>query len=86
MKVMGIEWEKPMFELQKPIKLKKCDEFLICSDGFWECVEESKMEQTVTETDSSDAWMKKMVEEACSEKFKKKSEMDNYSAIAVITK
>ena len=86
MKVMGIEWEKPMFELQKPIKLKKCDEFLICSDGFWECVEEAKMEQTVTETDSSDAWMKKMVEEACSEQFKKKSEMDNYSAIAVITK
>ena len=34
LRVMGIEWEEPMYELMVPIPLKKCQAFLLCSDGF----------------------------------------------------
>lgn len=84
MRVMGIEWEKPMYELMDPIKLKKCQAFLLCSDGFWECVEEKKMEALLKSSKDAEEWVSKMTETARSEEFKKKSEMDNFSAIGII--
>ena len=43
LRVMGIEWEKDMFDVMKPVPLRKCDAFLLCSDGFWELITEEKM-------------------------------------------
>lgn len=42
LRVMGIEWEKDMFDVMKPVPLRKCDAFLLCSDGFWELITEEK--------------------------------------------
>ena len=86
LRVMGIEWEKPMYELLAPVKLKKCQAFLLCSDGFWECVLEENMERLLKETDDAGEWVRRMVDIARSEELKKCDEMDNFSVIGIINK
>ena len=43
LKVLGVEWEEPQHELMRAIPLRKCQAFLLCSDGFWELIEEEQM-------------------------------------------
>lgn len=81
LRVLGIEWEEPMYELLMPIPLKKCQAFLLCSDGFWELIEEKEMCALLKKAASVEEWLFNMVEVV-----KKNGEgrnMDNYSAIAV---
>lgn len=81
MKVMGIEWENQMFELQKPMPLRKCQAFLLCSDGFWELVDEDEMCDTLKQANSVEQWLNMMV--SIVEQNGMNRNMDNYSAIAV---
>lgn len=81
LRVMGIDWEDEQFELLKPIPLRKCDAFLLCSDGFWELIEENKMCELISASESAQEWMDHMVEEV--QNNGEGSDMDNYSAIAV---
>ena len=81
LRVMGIDWEDDQFELLKPIALRKCDAFLLCSDGFWELIEEGKMCELLSASESAQEWMDCMVEEV--QRNGEGSDMDNYSAIAV---
>ncbi len=79
--VMGVHWDEPMYELAKPAKLKKNMAFLLCSDGFWELIEENKMCELLKKSTSVEAWLFEMAQVV-----KKNGEglnMDNYSAIAV---
>ena len=81
LRVMGIDWEKPMYEIAAPIKLKKCQAFLLCSDGFWELIEEEDMCRLLKETTSPEEWLGRMTALICQNGEGKN--MDNYSAIAV---
>lgn len=81
LRVMGIEWEKSMYELMDPISLKRCQAFLLCSDGFWELVEEEDMCRLLKEADSPKEWLAKMKEIVVATGAG--TNMDNYSAIAV---
>lgn len=81
LRVMGIEWEKDMFDVMKPVPLRKCDAFLLCSDGFWELITEEKMCEYIKNSDSADEWLGMMTKEV--RKNGKGREMDNYSAIAI---
>lgn len=81
LRVMGIEWEKDMFDVMKPVPLRKCDAFLLCSDGFWELIEEEKMCECLKNSDSVNEWLGMMTKEV--RKNGKGREMDNYSAIAI---
>lgn len=81
LRVMGIEWEKDMFDVMKPVPLRKCDAFLLCSDGFWELITEEKMCDYLKNSDSADEWLGMMTKEV--RKNGKGREMDNYSAIAI---
>lgn len=81
LRVMGIEWDKPMYELMTPIPLKKCQAFLLCSDGFWELIDEKDMCHLLRKTSSPEEWVQKMAEIVKRNGINKK--MDNYSAIAV---
>ncbi len=85
LKTMGIEWEEPMYEIMKPIPLSKCDAMLLCSDGFWELIEDSEMCMLLQLSGSPKEWLERMVD-----LIKNRGEgkdMDNNSAIAVwITK
>lgn len=55
--------------------------FLLCSDGFWELIEEKKMETYLKKAKNPKQWIEQM--EAAVVKNGRRREMDNYSAIAV---
>lgn len=81
LKVMGVEWEDPMYELMDPIPLKKCQAFLLCTDGFWELIEEKDMCSLLKKASSPDDWLKQMAN--IIRKNGEGREMDNFTAIAV---
>jgi serine/threonine protein phosphatase PrpC len=56
------------------------DAFLLASDGFWEGVTESEMEEDFGASKSSEAWIGRMEERV---KVRAAADSDNYSAIAV---
>jgi len=43
LKVMGVVWASPEYEKSRVITLNGKEAFLLCSDGFWELIEEKKM-------------------------------------------
>ena len=80
-KVMGIEWEEPLFELMKPIPLRKCQAFLLCSDGFWELINEDEMCKCLEKAVNVEQWLQMMNDIVQSNGIN--VNMDNNSAIAV---
>ena len=54
---------------------------MLCSDGFWEWIDEAEMCSLLRETDSAEEWLRRMTERVV--KNAEGSDMDNYSAIAV---
>ena len=81
LRVLGIDWEEPMYELMKPLKLKGCQAFLLCSDGFWELIEEEDMCRLLASSTSPEQWLAQM--EQVVRANGAGTNMDNYSAIAV---
>lgn len=81
LRVMGVDWDEAMYELSAPIPLKKCQAFLLCSDGFWELIDESEMCTQLKKSNSAEEWLSGMV--GIVEKNGEGRDMDNYSAIAV---
>ena len=83
-RVLGMEWNEPKYELSNEIVLCGNDTFLLCSDGFWELITESEMEKALKRAVSPDQWIEMM-----STKILKNGtgrNMDNFSAIAVYGK
>lgn len=68
-------------EISDITELKKGDAFLLCSDGFWEYVTESDIENTISMSLSPKHWLKKMLAILHENETNKN---DNYSAIAVM--
>lgn len=81
LRVMGIDWEEPMYELYKVKKLKKYQAFLLCSDGFWELIDEQQMCEALKNAKSVDQWLKEMKSIVVANGIGKN--MDNFSAIAI---
>lgn len=81
LRVLGTDWEEPQYELMLPIPLKRCQAMLLCSDGFWELIEEKDMCSTLKESKTPEEWVAKMAEIVKMNGVGKN--MDNYSAIAV---
>ena len=70
-----------MYEWMRPLPLWKCQAFLLCSDGFWELIEEDRMCQLLEQSASPQQWLDWMVSEVQANGVRR--EMDNFSAIAV---
>ncbi len=81
LRVIGVNWEEPMYELMAPIAKKKCQAFLLCSDGFWELIEEKEMCSLLKKSKTVDEWLQSMVEIVRANGIGRN--MDNFSAIAV---
>ncbi len=81
LRVMGIEWEKPMYELTEQTQLEKYQAFLLCSDGFWELIDEKQMCKLLKNSSTVEEWMQAMVEVIKQNGIGKN--MDNYTAIAL---
>ena len=60
LRVMGIEWDEPRFELADTLEKGKRQAFLLCSDGFWELVDEKKMMACLKKADSPETWLRQM--------------------------
>lgn len=70
------------YELSKPVKLIPGDAFLLCSDGYWECIDEAHMLRCLKKAVSTYDWIRLM--NAVVDENGAKIKMDNNSAIAVI--
>jgi len=64
----------------KPMHLEAGDSFLICSDGWWEYVDETEMKRDLEATASSADWLERM---AAIVDMQDGQHSDNYTAIAV---
>ncbi len=81
LRVLGQEWTGESYEISPEVLLSGEDSFILCSDGFWEYIDEKKMQKLLKKTGTAGEWleaMKKIV-------FKngKDKNMDNNTAITV---
>ncbi|RGZ01889.1 protein phosphatase 2C domain-containing protein [Clostridium sp. AM58-1XD] len=81
LRVMGAPWDKPKYELSKPVDWDDSLVFLLCSDGFWELIEEKEMTACLKKAAGPEEWLKEM--EAVVLKNGKGKNMDNYTAIGI---
>ena len=81
LRVLGVEMDEMKHQTAEPVKRKGRQAFLLCSDGFWELIEEKKMEATLRKAVSPDSWISAM-EEIVLENGRN-TDIDNYAAVAV---
>lgn len=81
LRVLGVEMDELNHQTAEPAPRKRGQVFLLCSDGFWELIEEKKMEAALRRAADPDEWLAVM--EEIVQKNGKGTDMDNYSAISV---
>lgn len=81
LRVMGTEWDSPKYQMSEEIRLTDRTSFLLCSDGFWELIDEKDMCKTLKKAKTPGEWLESMEEIILKNGIG--SNMDNYSAIAV---
>lgn len=83
-RVLGMEWDAPRYSLSEETPLAPPATFLLCSDGFWELVDEKDMARQLKKSETPEDWLWRMEQIVLHNgRFKK---MDNYSAIAVFVR
>ncbi len=80
-RVLGMEQEIPRFDLSEPLRLEDGMVFLLCSDGFWELIEEKDMMKYLKRANTPEEWLQAMEQTVLRNGHDRN--MDNYSAIAV---
>ncbi len=81
-RVLGTPWGRnEKYEIMKPIPIKKCQAFLLCTDGFWEQIEEKEMCEHLKTSRSAEEWLNKMKEHV--KQVGSSKELDNNTAVAV---
>lgn len=81
LRVMGMEWDGSGYSLEERLERTEGQAFLLCSDGFWELIEEKKMEKCLRKAKSPEEWLESM--EKIVQKNGSGLDMDNFSAVAV---
>jgi serine/threonine protein phosphatase PrpC len=84
LRVMGAEWGKSNYEIDAPVSLVSGDAFLLCSDGFWEWVDEKMMIKLLRRSRRPQQWLSEMEKHV--QRNGAKANMDNYSAVAVFVR
>jgi len=81
LRVLGVDWDLPKYQLEEPVTRQGRQAFLLCSDGFWELIDEKKMMHSLKRARTPADWLGMM--EAIVRKNGRDKNMDNYSAVAV---
>ncbi len=81
LRVLGIEMDEVNYQESEKLERAGQQAFLLCTDGFWELIEDKKMEALLKKAESPDAWIQMMQEVIL--KNGRNTNMDNYSAIAI---
>ena len=84
LKVMGIEWETPQYQLWPIPEASPGDSYLLCSDGFWELIDENQMQWQHLLSKDTESWLKGM--KKIVERKGRGKNMDNFSAIVISVK
>lgn len=81
LKVMGTPWNENEQEIADEMSNDEVQAFLLCTDGFWELIEEKKMCKYLKKSKTVEEWLNLMNEEVQKNGYGK--DMDNNSAIAI---
>ena len=81
LRVLGVDWDTPKYQLEEPKDRTGKQAFLLCTDGFWELIEEKKMQHCLKKAKTPEEWVKLM--EEIVRKTGQGKKMDNSSAVAV---
>jgi len=81
LRVMGVEWDNPRYQLAGEFPLIAGTSYLLCTDGFWELIDEKEMCRDLKLAETPEEWLNLMEKKVL--KNGKGKNMDNYSAIAV---
>ena len=81
LRVMGTVWDKPKYQMSDLIEISSGSSFLLCSDGFWELIEEKEMARCLKKAQTPAEWLH-MMESQILQKGQG-TNMDNYTAVAV---
>ena len=82
LRVLGTAGEPPRFELSEARPVGRIQAFLLCSDGFWELITEKEMGKMLKKSRTPGEWLEQM--RAAAERQGGSTDMDNYSAVAVM--
>ncbi len=83
-RVLGMEWETPKYTLSTGEAFTAPQSYLLCSDGFWELIDEKEMCRTLKRSETPEEWLAAM--EQIVLKNGRNKNMDNYSAVAVFVR
>ncbi len=81
LRVLGVAGQTPSFEVETPIPLTGNQQFLLCSDGFWEFITEEQILLCLDESDNPQLWIDNMIELV--HKNSRDKNADNTTVIAV---
>jgi PPM family protein phosphatase len=85
LRVLGADWGQSKYDIWNLGRAPQYgDTFLLCSDGFWEWVDEKCMVKLLKKSLTPDKWILSMEKELI--RKGSGSSMDNYSAIAVFVR
>ncbi|MDR2665383.1 MAG: protein phosphatase 2C domain-containing protein [Oscillospiraceae bacterium] len=82
LRALGARWDSPRYEISGQCPARGRRAFLLCSDGFWEHIEETRMCASLKRSRDAQSWLRAMTQEV--EKNGEGKNMDNYTAVAVI--
>lgn len=81
LRVLGVDWDSPKYQIAESRESEERQAFLLCSDGFWELIDEKKMQHCLKKASSPKEWAELM--ESIVRKNGQGKNMDNYSAVTV---
>lgn len=81
LRVIGVQSDKTIYEVLPPVTRRRNQQFLLCTDGFWEYILEKDMVKFLQKAESPQIWLESMLQMVLKNGIGKG--MDNYSAIAV---
>lgn len=79
--VIGYPWSGTPYVTADPVELQAGDAFLLCSDGFWEYIDENEMCRTLKNSGHVAVWLENMM--GIVKKRGRGKNMDNFSAVCV---
>ena len=60
LRVLGIDWDAPKYQIGEMTAREGSQAFLLCSDGFWELIDEKKMQHCLKKAKTPGQWLSLM--------------------------
>ena len=81
LRVMGVRGETPRYECGTSVSNHGEHTYLLCTDGYWELLDEQEMTDKLRANATIEEWLLDMNSDICQNG--RNTDMDNYTAIAV---